>query len=72
MLTAQHRATSHGPATRNFAPGIIKAARLADGFTIAELTEAMETLFKDGRIKADMALPWRDKCRHVVVGIARC
>ena len=72
ILTKQHRSTSHGEAARNYAPKVIKAAGLANGFTAKELTAAMNTLFKDGRIKADMPLPWRDKWRHAVVGIGRC
>ena len=48
------------PAT--YAPKVIKAAGLADGFTAKELTAAMNTLFKAGRIKANIvavARSWR-------------
>ncbi len=71
-LTGQHRGTAHGECARNFAPKVVKAAGLAEGFTAKDLTAAMHDLFRDGRIKANMPLSFRDAYRRAVFGIAQC
>lgn len=70
-LTAQQRSTSATPAARNYAPRLIKAAGLAGDFSAKELAEAMEALFRDGRIIAAAPMPWRDSARRPVAGIGR-
>ena len=72
ILTAQQRSTSDGASSRNFAPKVMKSAGLTDGFAEKELRAAMESLFKDNRIKARMPLPFKDAYRRGVFGIARC
>lgn len=71
ILTEQRRHTSHSSVAQNFAPKVMREAGLVGDFTRSELTEAMESLFKDGRIKARQEL-WRGPDRHVVMGIGQC
>ena len=71
-LTEQRRHTSHGPSAQNLCPqGHAHRRVRRSGFTKAkELAAAMNTLFKDGRIKASHGAVARPD-RHTVDGIAR-
>lgn len=71
QLTAQQRSVSES-AGRNYAPLMMKQASLAEGFSKDELRVAMEDLFREGRIRAKCALPWRTGDRKSAIGIARC
>ena len=56
VLTAQQRPVSHAKQARNYAPRFMSEAGLAEGFTVRELEEAMNTLFADQRILANQVV----------------
>ena len=70
-LTQQQRSTSSATRASNFAPRLMRECSLSKGFSASELTDAMNDLFNQGRIKAEMPLPWKDKAFRTVLGIAR-
>jgi hypothetical protein len=69
-LTKQGRPVSHSSRATNYAPKIITGMPEAQGATRKELTEAMESLFDEGRIKANEEIGKR-RNRTPITGIAR-
>jgi RecA-family ATPase len=69
-LTAAQRATSHSGNATSYAPKLIMKTARAKGFRKVEIERAMERLFADGKIRADMKL-WQRPNRHWQVGIKR-
>jgi hypothetical protein len=69
-LTAQQRPVSHSNQARNYAPRFMRSAGLAEGFSVRELEEAMNTLFADQRILANQAIGKRPN-RSAIIGIGR-
>jgi hypothetical protein len=68
-LTAQGRPVSHSPASwRNYAPKVMVS--LVECFSKRELEQAMEKLFADGRIEANIQIGRNDR-RQAIYGIAR-
>ena len=70
VLTKQQRPVSHSKQARNYAPRFMREAGLAEGFSVRELEEAMNTLFADQRILANQVVGKRIN-RSTIVGIAR-
>jgi RecA-family ATPase len=68
-MTAQGRNVSHAVRATNFAPKAFKAAGMAEGFTAAEMTEAMNDLLNDGTIIAN-ARVGIGADRHPTFGLA--
>ena len=70
-LTTQGRPVSHSKHARGtYAPRFMRDAGLVDGFTFAEIEIAMDTLFADGRIEANVEVG-KTKRRQPIYGIAR-
>ena len=70
VLTKQQRPVSHSKQARNYAPRFMRDAGLAEGFSVRELEEAMNTLFADQRILANQVVGKRPN-RSTITGIAR-
>ena len=70
VLTKQQRPVSHSKQARNYAPRFMRSAGLAEGFSVSELEEAMNTLFADQRILANQVVGKRTN-RSTITGIAR-
>ena len=70
VLTKQQRPVSHSKQARNYAPRFMRSAGLAEGFSVSELEEAMNTLFADQRILANQVVGKRTNC-STITGIAR-
>ena len=62
-LTASHKSRSG-----NYLPKQMKSRGLAGGFSVHELSEAMDSLIADMRIEVDASL-WRDAHRNPVTGL---
>jgi RecA-family ATPase len=70
QLTEQRRSTSASPQAANFAPKLIAADGLVNGFSRRDLERSMSRLFKAGEIVADAKL-WQRGDRHWATGLAR-
>jgi RecA-family ATPase len=70
VLNAQQRPASHSKQAKNYAPRFMREAGLAEGFTVRELEEAMNTLFADHRILANQVIGKRCN-RSSIMGIGR-
>jgi RecA-family ATPase len=70
VLTAQLRPVSHSNQAKNYAPRFMRSAGLAEGFSVRELEEAMNTLFADHRIVANQVIGKRSN-RSSIIGIGR-
>jgi RecA-family ATPase len=68
QLTTQGRPVSHSSQAKNYAPKVM--APLVEGFSKGELEQAMEKLFTDGRIEANVCIG-RDRHRNKTFGLAR-
>jgi hypothetical protein len=70
QLTEQRRSTSASPQAANFAPKLMAADGLVNGFSRRDLERSMSRLFKAGEIVADAKL-WQRGDRHWATGLAR-
>jgi RecA-family ATPase len=70
QLTGQRRATSASKQASNFAPKIMAAEGMVNGYTRRDLERAMSRLFNAGEIVADAPL-WQKPNRHWATGLGR-